>query len=207
MLRRVFFVLAIFVFIELSLGIAASPPFLVEEWLFREKLRGTLRVVDLFIPSASVMFNYAEGLVTLGKDNNWTACLAEDARWIDERTIEFKLRKGVTFHNGEKFNAEAVRVNWEEYRRMESPRPNPFNALPDETILEIIDDYTVRFTFREPDALAFSKFLWFPQIAPAFFSKHKLDENNYGYFPEAGPWGDGSTHRSKPTEGLSPGFA
>ena len=45
------------------------------------------------------------------KDNNWAPCLAEDWRWLNERTIEFQLREGVKFHNGESFNAEALRVN------------------------------------------------------------------------------------------------
>ena len=61
--------------------------------------------------------NYAEGLVTLDKDNNFVPCLAEGWRWIDERTIEFRLRQGVSFHNGETFNAEAVRINWEAYKK------------------------------------------------------------------------------------------
>ncbi len=72
------------------------------------------------------MFNYAEGLVALDKDNNWIPCLAKDWRWIDDRTIEFKLRKDVTFQNGEEFNAEAVRVNWEAYRELECPRAHFF---------------------------------------------------------------------------------
>ena len=41
-------------------------------------------------------------MVMLDRDNNLKPCLAEDLRWIDERTIEFKLRKA-TFHNGEEF--------------------------------------------------------------------------------------------------------
>jgi peptide/nickel transport system substrate-binding protein len=56
--------------------------------------------------------------VTLDKDNNRVPCLAEGWRWIDERTIEFKLRRGVSFQNGEKFNAEAVRINWEAYKEL-----------------------------------------------------------------------------------------
>ena len=103
------------------------------------KARGTLRAVDLFLPSVSVLMNYAEGLVMLDKDNNWVPCLAQDLRWVDERTIEFKLRRGVTFHNGEELNAEAVRVNWEEYRKMMTPRPFSFSVLRDETVFEVID--------------------------------------------------------------------
>jgi len=137
------------------------------------------------------MLDYAEGLVTLDKDNNWVPCLAEDWRWINDRTIEFMLREGVRFHNGEKFNAEAVRVNWEEYKRMEVPRPHRFLVPSDQTLFEMIGEHTVRFTFPEPDGLAFVKLRWFRQFAPAFFAQHKFDEKNWGYLREPGPWGTG----------------
>ena len=191
MARIKFYRLLIVALIQLSFGIALSPPSLAQEWAVRGKPRGTLRVVDLLIPTVSATVNYAEGLVTLDKDNNLVPCLAEDWRWIDDRTIEFKLRRGVFFHNGEEFNAEAVRINWEEYRRMESPRPAQFLELPDETVFKVVDEYTVRFTLPEPDGLALVKFQWFFQIAPAFFAEHKFDEKNFGYLPEAGPWGTG----------------
>ena len=71
-------------------------------------------------------------------------CLAEDWRWINERTLEFALRQGVTFHNGEKFNAESVKKNWGEYKRLKSTRPMRFLNLPETTVLETVDEYTVR---------------------------------------------------------------
>jgi len=181
---------------------------MAQEWAVR-RLRGTLRVVDLYVATASVLTNYAEGLVTLDKDNNWVPCLAVDWRWVDERTIEFKLREAVKFHNGEKFNAEAVSINWEQYKKMESPRPFRFTVLPDETKLLIVDENTVRFTLPEPDGLALVKFLMFPQIAPAFFKEHKFDQKNWGYLGEAGPWGtgpfefvEGSMRFGRPSERL-----
>jgi peptide/nickel transport system substrate-binding protein len=155
------------------------------------KPKDTLRVLDLRASSASVMVNYAESLIALDRDNNWVPCLAESWKWIDDRTIEFKLREGVKFHNGESFDAEVVRVNWEAYRRMETPRPFRFLVPADETLLEIIDDCTVRFSFPEPDGLAFVKLRWFLQFAPAFFAQHKFDEKNWGFLPEVGPWGTG----------------
>jgi peptide/nickel transport system substrate-binding protein len=157
----------------------------------RVKPKGTLKVVESSSTALSVYYNYAEGLVTLDKDNNWVPCLAEDWRWIDERTIEFKLREGVWFQNGERFNAEAVRINWEEYREMENPENIPYEVIPDETMFEIIDEYTVRFMFPAPTGLAFLKLLDFCQIAPSFFSGHKFDEKNWGYFPEPGSWATG----------------
>ncbi len=63
MSRRVLFPLAILAVIQFSFGIALSPTSLAEEWKFRVKPRGTLKVVDLFLPSASALWNYAEPLV------------------------------------------------------------------------------------------------------------------------------------------------
>ena len=191
MLRRAFISLAILVFIQFSLGIALSPQSFAKDWAVKVKPQGTLKVVDFFHPSASIMRNYAEGLVTMDKYNNLVPCLAEDWRWVDDITIEFKLRQGVTFHNGEKFNADAVKVNWKAYKEMQSPRVLSFTNLPDETVFQIIDEYTIRFTLPEPVELALVRFRWFMQIAPAFFSKHNIDEKNWAYISEAGPWGTG----------------
>ena len=192
--------------IPIMLCIFASPHSLAQEWHLR-KPQGTLKVVDLFNPEASVAENYAEGLVTLDKYNTFVPCLAEDWKWLDDRTIEFKLREGVKFQNQERFNAETVRVNWKEYRKMKSPGQFPIHLVPDETIFEIIDDYTVRFTFPEPDGVAFPRLRFFYQFAPTFFKKHKFDEKNWGYLPEAGPWGtgpftlvEGGMHFARPSE-------
>ena len=191
MTRSRFAPLLLLVILLFSPGIALSPASVAKEWTVR-KPRGTLRVVDLRFSSISMMLNYGEGLVTLDKDNNLVPCLAVDWRWADERTIEFKLREGVRFHNGERFNAEAVRINWEEYRRMESPYVHRFAVMPDETVFEMIDEYTVRFTLPEPDSMILVNFFrWFIQLAPAFFEDHKFDEHQWGYLPEAGPWGTG----------------
>jgi peptide/nickel transport system substrate-binding protein len=156
-----------------------------------QKPKGTLKTVDLGYPTLSAMWNYSEPLVTRDENDNWVPCLAVDWRWLNDRTIEFKLRESVRFHNGEKFNAEAVSINWEHYRKMKIPNGSFFLVLPDEALFEIIDEYTVRFTFPEPDGLAFVKFQWFFQFAPAFFKKHEFTENNYGALPAPGPWGTG----------------
>jgi peptide/nickel transport system substrate-binding protein len=170
--------------------IALSAPSLAQEWQVR-KLRGTLKVVELGIPSTSINLNYAEGLITRDRDNNFVPCLAKDWRWIDDRTIEFKLRKDVTFHNGEEFNAEALRINWEHYTKLRSTRPLRIQVLPEGTVFEIIDDDSVRFILPEPNNLAYVQFEWFFQIAPAFFKEHEFPENNWAFFPEPGPWGTG----------------
>jgi peptide/nickel transport system substrate-binding protein len=138
-----------------------------------------------------VKLNYAEPLVSLDKDNQWIPCLAEDWRWLNEKTIEFRLRRGVTFHNGEDFDAEAVRVNWEAYRNMANPIGMRLEAIPDDTAFETVGKYFVRFTFPEPDGLAFVRFAWFFQFAPGFFAEHRFAERHWGYLPRPPSWGTG----------------
>jgi peptide/nickel transport system substrate-binding protein len=43
-------------------------------------------------------------------DNRIVPQLAESWKLLDELTWQFKLRRGVVFHNGEPCNAEAVRA-------------------------------------------------------------------------------------------------
>ena len=151
---------------------------------------GTLRVVDSWNVESSILGNYAEGLVTLDKDNNFVPCLAENWNWIDDRTIEFKLRRGVFFHNGESFNAEAVNRNWSAYKALNVPSL-PFLNFFKGTKFDIVDDYTVRFSFPETDGMAMAKFGIFRQIAPAFFRDNKFEDTQWGNLSQAGPWGTG----------------
>ena len=190
MLRIKYPLLALLALFYCSLSVALPSAPLAQETKGERNPLGTLRVVDLWNVPRSVTSNYAEGLVTLDKDNNFIPCLAEGWRWIDERTIEFRLRRGVSFHNGEPFNAEAVRINWEAYKMLEAPG-YPFLTIPDGTVFEMVDDYTVRFIFPEPDGLALVRLRLFSQFAPSFFAGHKFRERNWGNLSEAGPWGTG----------------
>jgi peptide/nickel transport system substrate-binding protein len=153
--------------------------------------QGTLTVVDYYSMSRSVALNHLEGLVELYKDSTFVPCLAESWRWIDERTAEFKLRKGVTFHNGELFNAETVKLNWDVYGKMKHPTMPTFASLPTGTEFRVVDDYTVRFSFPKPDGLALLRMRWFFQLAPAFVRNYKPAESTWGFLLEPGPWGTG----------------
>ena len=181
---RVLTVLALFL---CSVTIALPPATLAQE---KNIPRGTLKVVDLLWGAPSIRSNYAECMVGLDNEGNFTPCLAERWKWINERTIEFRLRQGISFHNGEKFNAAAVRLNWEAYKALEAPGWG-FLTIADETAFEIVDEYTVRFTFPEPDGMALAKFSAFVQVAPSFLGKYKFNEGYWGCLPEAGPWGTG----------------
>jgi ABC-type transport system substrate-binding protein len=115
--------------------------------------RGELRIVDTDpLNWAWIAWNVFEHLVEIDKDGKLVPRLATAWQWLDDQTLEMTLRQGVTFHNGEIFNADIVKLNWDEYIRLEQPhRPGPYWNFKPGSRLEILDPYTVRFVLPEPD--------------------------------------------------------
>src|SRR5262245_28647409 len=123
--------------------------------------QGELRIVDKspwnFI---AMVYNVFEHLIDLDKDGTLVPRLATRWQWVDDRTLEATLRQGVRFHNGEVFDAEIVKLNWEENTRLRQPfRGGVFMNFKPGSRLEILDPYTVRFAFPEPDGGALAKIM------------------------------------------------
>jgi len=72
--------------------------------------------------------------------------LAESWQQLDDRTMQFKLRKGIKFHNGDDFTAEDVKFSFE--RMMNSPRIA--FVLPPIERIDVVDDYTVNIVTKTP---------------------------------------------------------
>ena len=121
--------------------------------------RGELRIVDReprnWVWTSLQVF---EHLAELDKDGTLVPRLATGWRWLDDRTLEVTLRQGVTFHNGEVFDAEIVKLNWDENTRFQQPHRlgTMLNFQPGSR-LEILDPYTVQLRFPEPDGGALAK--------------------------------------------------
>jgi peptide/nickel transport system substrate-binding protein len=115
--------------------------------------RGELRVVDKAPKNWGFITGHIfEHLVEISKDGTLVPGLATGWRWLDDRILEMTLRQGVTFHNGEVFDAEIVKLNWDENLRLKQPfRPGTFMNFKLGSRLEIRDAQTVRFHFPEPD--------------------------------------------------------
>ena len=107
----------------------------------------------------SITWNTMEELVRVDKDGRTVPTLADSYRWVDDKTLEFKLRKGVTFQDGEAFNAKVFRRSFDEVQRWDNPHPpGAFLNFPKATKLDIVDDYTVRFVFPTTDSASIMKF-------------------------------------------------
>ena len=121
--------------------------------------QGELRIVDKSpVNWISMTFNVFEHLMEADVDGKLVPCLATGWHWLNEHTLEVTLRQGVTFHNGEVFDADIVKLNWEEQSQLQQPHiVGPALNFKPGSRVEIIDPYTVRFVFPEPDGGALAK--------------------------------------------------
>ncbi len=95
-----------------------------------------------------------DSLVWFDDDGKLVPALAESWDISDDGTeYTFHLRKGVTFHNGEPFNADAVVFSWERASQAEFEYSYHWQTAKS---VEKVDDYTVKITLEEPDALFLS---------------------------------------------------
>jgi ABC-type transport system substrate-binding protein len=121
--------------------------------------RGELRIVDTDpLNWAWITWNVFEHLIEIDKDGKLVPRLATAWQWLDDRTLEMTLRQGVTFHNGEVFDAEIVKLNLAESTQLrQAHRSGDYWNFKPGSRLEIIDPYTVRFVFPEPDGAALAR--------------------------------------------------
>lgn len=97
----------------------------------------------------SYMSNFFDGLLQRhAPDGQLAPALATSWERVDALTWKFELRKGVTFHNGNPFNAADVKYTFE---RMKDPNFSKFvniaNAIAS---IETPDEYTVVFKTEKP---------------------------------------------------------
>lgn len=90
-------------------------------------------------------------LVDISPDLKVVPQLATEWSWsTDNKSLTFKLRPGVTFHDGEKFDAEAVKYNIERHKTMQgSQRRGELSAV---TSVDVVDPLTVRLNTAAPFA-------------------------------------------------------
>lgn len=123
---------------------------------------GTLTVVldgeiDTIDPQKSVTIvgnqvwpNIYETLVVQGPNlDSVEPVLAESWEQPDDRTYVFTLRQGVKFHDGSDFTAEDVKFSYDRMMDEATAASRRPDFLPVESV-EVVDDFTVQFTMKEP---------------------------------------------------------
>ncbi len=131
------------------------------------------------------MDNIFEGLVEYEPGSTEIKpCLAESWEISEDGTeMVFHLRKGVKFHDGTEFNADAVVFSFERQYNPEHPY-HQYGEWPywgymfsDIEKMEKIDDYTVKLTLKAPNASIMTSLAMFTVaiVSPANAEKYKED--------------------------------
>jgi peptide/nickel transport system substrate-binding protein len=98
--------------------------------------------ISTFLP----LYLFHDALLKPMPQGNYTPCLAES--WTispDSKVYEFKLRKGVKFHNGDTMTADDVVFSFKRYKASQA------KFIQDKVEkIEAIDAHLVRITFKDP---------------------------------------------------------
>jgi peptide/nickel transport system substrate-binding protein len=124
-----------------------------------------------------------------GLATEWSVDPKDHNRWT------FKLRKGVKFHDGSDFNADAVIWNLDKLFKKEAPQYDPRQtAQVASRILSLkawrkIDDYTVELTTHTPDSTFTYQISYVYYSSPAQFEKLGRDWTKFAAQPSGtGPF-------------------
>ncbi|MDY7579430.1 ABC transporter substrate-binding protein [Herbaspirillum sp. RTI4] len=129
------------------------------------------------------------GKLVPGLASSWKINPADNKKWL------FTLRKGVKFHDGSDFKADAVIWNLEKVLNDKSPQFDPKQSaqvrsrIPSIASYKKVDDYTVEITTKEVDALFLYQLPWFLISSPAQWEKLGKDWNKFASQPSGtGPF-------------------
>ena len=109
-------------------------------------------------------------LLTRDKQLQLVPALATSYKLVSEKVWEVKLRQGVKFHNGEPFDANAVKFSFERIYRADfkSPQKGWFSTIER---VEIVDPHTVRFHTKVPDPAMPARMTLMYQLAPKYVAQ------------------------------------
>ena len=119
----------------------------------------------------NVTINVFDTLVRLSDDGkDFVGELAESWKLVDQTTWQFKLRRGVKFHNGEELNAAAVKFTFDttmDPERKTRQRPT-YVAFKE---VRVDDPYTVSFITHKPYAIALTQIQYLMIVPPGYIKQ------------------------------------
>ena len=100
-----------------------------------------------------IVFHIFDTLIKQGSNQELLPGLAVSWEAVDDTTWEFKLREGVTYHDGSPFTADDVVFTIERAPNVPDSPSSFTHTVTSITDIEVVDDHTIRFTTAEPAPL------------------------------------------------------
>ena len=136
----------------LAASLALSAPVGAET--FRWAFQGDMQALDPYSLNETLTLgtlgNVYEGLVMRDKDLNIIPALATEWELVEPTVWRFKLREGVTFHNGNPFTADDVIFSLERTRKEGSDVPTKVASIQE---INKIDDHTIEIVTKNPNPI------------------------------------------------------
>ena len=129
-----------------------------------ENLDPTMNLASI---RAAVGVSLFDSLVGRDADNRFAPQLAESWKLLDDTTWQFALRRGVVFHDGEPFNAEAVRFTIQHVLDPNQKSPNRANVA-EMVRVDVIDEATINIVTSRPYAPLLNRLVDFPIVPPRY---------------------------------------
>ncbi|MFA6024595.1 MAG: ABC transporter substrate-binding protein [Candidatus Gracilibacteria bacterium] len=117
------------------------------------------------------LVNLYEPLVRFDASFNTESALAVSWGRLDEKTWDFRLRKGVVFHDGQAFNADSVLYSLQLAREYEGSELE--SLLSSVASVEKIDEFRVQIRTDQPDPLLLNE-LSFVNMVPVDYENFDL---------------------------------
>ena len=110
-----------------------------------------------------------DSLITFSYGGDFIPLLASEFAFTSDTTLEFRLREGITFHNGETFDARSVTTS---VARMQDEDEGShlirnFASIED---VEVVDDYHVIMHLSGPDAQLLHALTRLPMVPPDHYA-------------------------------------
>ncbi len=116
--------------------------------------------------------NIFDGLVSRDPDLKIGPGLATSWKYTNPTTLEFTLRSGVTFQDGEPFNANAVKFTFDRLLKdKSSPQYSNYNSIKS---VQVVDDTHVIFHLNQVDPVLITKLAGYGAdiVPPKYIQKH-----------------------------------
>ena len=118
--------------------------------------------------------NIFDGLLDRGPDLVLRPGLATSWKWTGPDTLQFTLRRGVKFHDGEPFDAQAVKFTFDRLLGPEGakgPQQGNYKSIDH---VQVVDAYTVNFIMKTEDPVIITKLAGYGAmiVPPKYIQEH-----------------------------------